>query len=104
MEEEVAVNGKSGSSYKFGVYSRNNRWNPVAGVYLVLKKGNAGRYAPVYVGETDNLGDRFQCHHKQPCFDHHGWTHLGFLKEIDVRRRLVIERDILKNFPWVCNG
>lgn len=103
-KDVIHVTGISKKQYTFEVYQKHLSWNSVAGVYLILRKNQNGNYLPIYVGETENLGERFQDHHKMACFEKNGWTNLGFLHEKNEHNRLAIEQDILKNFNWICNN
>lgn len=99
----ITLTGISGKNYQFDVYPKSLNWNSVPGVYIILKKNPSGNFGTIYVGETDNLGERISGHYKLNCFERNGWTHLGFLHEKDGNRRLFIEQDILQKYNWVCN-
>lgn len=101
-KQTITISGKSKRTYKFDLYPKSYSWNSVAGVYLVLRQ-SMSKYDPIYIGETSDLGDRFQNHHKRTCFERNGWTHLGFLHEKNLKKRRAIESDILGNYKWYCN-
>ena len=105
VKNAITVTGKSGANYTFTIHSDECDWNKVPGVYLVLWKAPSpsDMYDPVYVGETENLAVRFSGHHKESCFMSHKWTHLAFMHEGSKEKRLSVEQDILKNYPWPCN-
>lgn len=101
--ETVTATGKSGTTYEFQVFPWNTSFNPVAAVYMVLKT-HSSQYTILYVGETDNLKERFDNHHKQPCFDRNGKSHIGVLREDGESRRLRIEADLVAGYNPTCNG
>jgi hypothetical protein len=102
--ETVTVKGASGATYNFIVYSWGTNFNPVGAVYLILRKQyQTGNYSILYIGQTSDLSDRFDNHHKQPCFDQNQKSHIGILAERSEARRLNIEADLLGNYKTACN-
>lgn len=89
--------------YPFSVYPKRSPWASVAGVYIILRKELDGSYSTIYVGQTEDLAARMANHHKEPCFNRHRWTHLGFLSESSGAGRLTIEGDIRAGYQWPCN-
>jgi predicted GIY-YIG superfamily endonuclease len=104
---DYTVAGKSGQKYTFEVYAFDSSWGEVAVVYLVTKRtkkpDGGGSHAHIYVGQTDNLKERFGSHHKADCFTSHGANCLCVLQESSEERRLAIESDILDGGNWPCN-
>lgn len=102
---KVTATGVSGRKYEFSVYPWGQSFKPVGGVYLVLKKKSnlQPNYDVLYVGQTGDLSERFDAHHKQQCFDRNGKTHIGVRGESVEQTRLGIERDLLGNYKTVCN-
>lgn len=103
-EDKVTVKGVSGAQYNFEVYSWGTSFNAVGGLYLVLKKQPTGKYSLLYVGQTGDLSERFDNHHKQSSFDRHGKTHIAVRGEGTEKTRLSIETDLIQNYQPVCNG
>lgn len=101
--ESVKVRGASGKTYTFDVYPWGTTFKAVGAVYLVLKK-NQSNYSILYIGQTGDLSERFDDHHKASCFTRHGRTHIGILVESSETRRLAIEADLIANYKPVCNG
>ena len=97
----VTLQGASGASYAFRAYPKNSSWNAVAGNYAILRQVSGG--AVVYVGETENLGDRMANHHRQTCFDRNAWTHLAFRGEGSADRRRAVELDLMAHYKPTCN-
>ncbi len=108
MTTATAVNtvtaiGSSGAQYSFNVYPWGTTFKAVGAVYLVLRHGNPS-FDLLYVGQTDDLSSRFDSHHKQPCFDRKGRTHIAALVEPSEKRRLQIESDLVTKHQPSCNG
>ena len=100
----VTAVGASGREYKFGVYPWGQAFKPVGGVYLVLKQtGPQPNYDVLYVGQTGDLSERFDNHHKQWCFDKNAKTHIAVMVVNTERERLAFESDLLGNYRTVCN-
>jgi hypothetical protein len=103
-EDKVTVRGKSGVTHEFEVYRWGTTFYPVGGLYLVLKKQPTGKYDLLYVGQTGDLSERFDNHHKQTSFDRHGKSHIAVKGEGAEKNRLSIESDLIQNYQPVCNG
>lgn len=101
-ETTVTLNGASGRSYSFDVYPWGTSFKAVGAVYTILKN-NGTNFTILYIGQTSDLSERFDNHHKQPCFDRHGKTHIGIHLESSESRRFNIETDLVRNYTPVCN-
>lgn len=95
----ITAKGVSGFDYRFHLYPIGTSFKPLPGVYVFLKGGD-----PVYVGETADLSERFDNHHKAMAIRRHGANQIGVLVESNGERRLAIERDLLGGYHWPCNG
>lgn len=102
--DKVVASGASGAQHEFGVYPWGTTFNAVGGLYLVLRKQLTGNYDLLYVGQTGDLSERFDNHHKQPSFDRHGKTHIAVNGEGVARTRLAIEADLIRKHQPICNG
>lgn len=98
----ILLKGISGRTYDFDVYPWGAPFEPLATMYTVLK-WNQGDYSILYIGQTGDLSERFDDHHKQPCFDRNGKTHIGIHVESIDRKRLLIEADLLAGNSTACN-
>ena len=104
-ENKLTVRGASGATYDFWVYLWGQQFKAVGGVYLVLKRQAVnGNYGLLYIGQTGDLSERFDNHHKKPCFDRNGKTHIAARVESSEQRRLNIEADLVQNYQPNCNG
>lgn len=101
--DTVTPVGVSGTRYSFEVYPWGQAFRSLGGVYVVLRRQQNNQYDVLYVGQTGDLNERFDQHHKQPCFDRNLRTHIGVMVEGSESRRLAIERDLLGNYSTVCN-
>lgn len=99
----ITLQGKSGNSYEFTVHSWGTEFKPIGGVYSVLKRRTDGRYDVIYIGQTGNLAERFDDHHKTWCFTNHAKSHIGVQVEPSEKRRLAIEQDLIANYRPPCN-
>ena len=104
---DYTVTGKSGKEYTFEVYSYDASWNEVAAVYMVTKRvkkpAGGGSHTRIYVGQTDNLKERFSGHHKEDCFVLYDGNALCVLQESSEQRRRLIESDVRGAGNWPCN-
>lgn len=103
-EDKLVVVGTSGAQHEFQVFPWGTTFNAVGGLYLVLKRQPVGNYGLLYVGQTSNLSERFDNHHKQGSFDRHGRTHIAVKGEGGERARLAIESDLVRKYQPPCNG
>ncbi len=104
QQPTAQAQGASGATYPFQVFVWGTQFQPCGAVYLVLRKLPNGNHAILYVGQTGDLSERFECHHKALCFLVQGCTHIGVLAEPWERRRLVIESDLIVKHQPFCNG
>jgi len=95
----VTATGRSGKTYTFTEYSIGTEFKSVGGVYMFLK----GR-DPVYVGQTGDLSERFDDHHKARTIRGHGANVICVQVVSSERERLAIEQDLLANYNWPSNG
>jgi excinuclease UvrABC nuclease subunit len=96
--------GASHKVYSFDLYNFPGEWGEVAGVYLVARLDkNNNMVCPVYVGETDNLKNRFSTHPKQACFDKNNANILGWISEGNELTRRSIETDLIDSLKPSCN-
>jgi len=103
--ETVSVKGASGANYTFYVYPWGTDLKSIGGVYMVLRNSTSnGNYDILYIGQTSDLSERFDNHHKKPCFDRNRKTHISAKVESSEQRRLTIESDLLGNYNTTCNG
>ena len=104
----LTLTGASGSTYDFVVYGADTTWNEgVMCVYYVSerteKSDGTGTHSNIYVGQTEDIKDRFDDHHKQRCFEAHGYNAISVLIESNEFARLAIEGDLIDALNPPCN-
>jgi len=96
--------GKSGKSYTYHVYPIGTSLKADAGNYIYAKLNAKNQWAPLYIGETDDLDSRVATHEKRECVKRNGGTHIhAHLTDGDRSVRLAEETDIRNNFDTPCN-
>jgi hypothetical protein len=104
----ISFKGISGNSYTFNVHPWGVSLRSIGGVYVVTRakpKLQGGRNHDVlYVGQTGDLSERFDNHHKADSFRRHGATDLCAMTEQSEKTRLAIEADLIAGYNPPCNG
>lgn len=100
--------GASGRRYTFYVYPWGTLFKPQGGVYAVTRavanQTGGNNHTILYVGQTGDLSERFDQHHKEPCFRRNAATHLCVTTEANEQNRLAIEADLVRAYNPPCNG
>lgn len=96
--------GKSGTTYRYWIYPIPPNFQAAAGNYIFAKQTKPGYWVPVYIGETENLNQRFDDHHKMPCIVRNGATHIHAHLNANSQDRLNEEADLISNWNPSCNG
>lgn len=102
----VVFRGVSGKDYTFDVHDLNGQLGEAAAIYVVTHAySNGGKimHAPIYVGQTDNLRQRFAGHHKQACFNSKNANRLCVIKEVNATARTNAETDLINGIKPICN-
>ena len=103
---ELTIKGRSGTPHSFNVHSLDSHIGEVPAVYVVTKRykdGDKYSHTTIYIGQTDNLKERFDNHHKQDCFKKHNANTLCVHPESSEKTRLSIETDLIKARNPSCN-
>ena len=100
--ETIVLTGASGKKYTFYVYPWGAEFKAVGGVYAVLKQTGSTYYV-IYIGQTGDLSERFDDHHKKDCFRRHGATHIAAFVEESEKARLAAESDLIAAYDPPCN-
>lgn len=103
QQAKLPLVGATKRSYGFQVYTWGTNFNRAGAVYAVLKQTSPGRYQVIYIGQTGDLSQRFNDHHKQGCFDRNGKTHIGVYPEPTESKRFDVETDLVRNYNPTCN-
>jgi len=107
MTDEGTINwvGKLGTKYKYWIYKIDTTFTKSPANYVFAKKSTEGKFSNIYTGETGDISERFDNHHKMPCIKREGATHIcvhSSSESKEVRKKE--EGDIIANYNPVCNG
>lgn len=106
MADEPTISwvGQSGTKYKYWMYAIGTTFSASPANYVFAKKTNDDTYRPIYIGETGDISERFDNHHKMPCIKRNGATHIcthdGNQTEVERRAE---ESDLIANYKPICN-
>lgn len=98
--------GKSGTTYQFQVYAWGTALEAVGGVYAITKRSvtnDKGSHVFIYFGQTADLSERFEVHHKASCFTKNGANCVCVHFESDEKTRLAIASDFTEGYGTPCN-
>lgn len=104
MSDKINWPGVSGKSYEYYIHPLNTEFKAAPGNYCIAKEIEPGRFRPLYFGETANLSERFDNHHKWPCFIRNGATHIHAHVNLYQEARLSEESDLIRKWDPTCNG
>lgn len=100
----ILWHGKSGKKYKYWVYQIDTTFNDKEGAnYIFAKETPPGNYRPIYIGQTGDLSERFDNHHKMPCIKTNKATHIHVHLNSNEQSRLTEENDLLQRWTTPCN-
>ena len=100
----LTLTGKSGRQYEFKCYPIGTEFRPVAAVYAVTKRKTDRTHTVIYVGQTSNLPERFDDHHKAACFSGHGANCICIHRDNNESSRQEKEADLIAAYNPPCNG
>lgn len=95
--------GASGKKYRHWIYPLGASLNAKAGNYIFAKEVKPNEWAPVYVGQTGDLSERFDHHHKLDCAKRKGATHIHAHNNANKSDRLNEETDLIRKWNPSCN-
>mgnify|MGYP001565336527 CR=1 FL=1 len=96
--------GQSGRTYRYWIYELPPNLKAAPGNYIFAKESSPSRWTPVYAGETEDLSERFNDHHKMPCIKRNGATHIHAHLNDSEDARLDEEADLIAKWSPPCNG
>ncbi|OEK09510.1 hypothetical protein A8C32_12435 [Flavivirga aquatica] len=99
---KVSLQGCSGKTYSFDIYSIETAFNTLGAIYFISKRQDK-THTRIYLGITEDLSTRFNNHHKQDCFDKHNANCISVHLSSSKEERETIEKDILCNYDFSCN-
>jgi predicted GIY-YIG superfamily endonuclease len=104
-EIKVTCVGASGKEYKYFGFPIGTQMPKIPGNYIFAKSTQVNSWTPIYIGETGDLQERFENHHKKDCIIKNGATHVFVHKSSsDQSVRLLEETDLRTRFNKTsCN-
>jgi len=98
--------GESGEEYKFVAYSIDTTFKNVGAVYIFTKrtkKDGNWSHKFLYIGESEDLGDRIANHDKWDCVNENGANCICVKTVEDEDERLDIETNLINGNETPCN-
>lgn len=103
--QTVTVTDGSGTKHPYKKYDLSTNFPSFAANYLFVKMTPAPGYIPIYAGQTGNMSERFDNHHKMDAIRRAGATHiLVFANSKGEKARLDHESNIIRVLKPKCNG
>lgn len=102
----LKLEGQSGKEYQFEIHKLGGNLPAVEAVYAVTKqypKNGRHYHTVLYIGQTSDLQERFESHHKEDCFEANGANCVCVYRESNESSRLEIEKDLVANYNPKCN-
>ncbi len=98
--------GKSGKTYRHWIFPLPPNFKAEEGNYVFAKETapNNGKWLPIYIGQTENLNERFDDHHAMPCIKRNGATHIHAHANKSKQTRLDEEAGLIAEWNPPCNG
>ena len=102
----AATFSAGGKEYAFTAYSADSQFNDVSAIYIFTKRtviDGKGRHAFLYIGETEELGERISKHEKWPCVVDEGCNCICVHLVTGKQNRQAIESAFLEEHDTPCN-
>src|SRR5258708_38820954 len=99
--------GKSGNKYSFDVYHFGQAFNAVGAIYIFTTRtvtNGAGSHVFAYIGQTGDLSERFDNHHKAVAIKAQNPNCICIHVENNERLRCEIKTDLIAGKRTPCNG
>lgn len=96
--------GRSGAQYQYWIYPIGTAFANKPGNYVFAKETSPGRWLPIYIGQSEDLGRRLANHDREPDARRLGATHIhAHTHTGSETRRLTEERDLIEKWRPACN-
>ncbi len=103
--KQIVWTGASGVQYKYWIYPLSTTFKASPGNYAFSKETKPGYWSPLYFGQTKDLSERFDNHHKLDFAIRCGATHIHVhVNNSGESMRLNEESDLIKKWNPHCNG
>jgi hypothetical protein len=103
LADTIQWTGKSGKAYTYWIYLIGANLKAEAGNYIFARETKPNTYMPIYIGQTENLSERFDNHHKKDCIKDQGATHIHAHLNANKQSRLDEESDLIAKWMPACN-
>ncbi|WP_432799981.1 GIY-YIG nuclease family protein [Poriferisphaera sp. WC338] len=104
----ITFTGKSQESHECQVHPLNRDWpDGIPAVYFIIRLTNSGdsfKQTLLYIGETQDLKQRFLNHHKDECYNKNNANMICILEVNNEEKRFEIEQDMIAAYQPPCNG
>lgn len=103
-EKTIEWTGQSGTKYRYWVYPLGTGMKEAPGNYVFTRETEPLKWRPIYIGQTGDLSERFDNHHKMPCIRQNGATHIHtHTSSADEATRKAEEDDLIERWHPICN-
>ncbi len=105
MAERIDWEGASGRSYFYYIFDLSTVFRlGIPGNYIYCKLDSAVGWEPIYIGQTNDLGEDFGTHPAMPCITSNGATHIHVhTNRLGEQARLNEQRDLIDAYSPLCN-
>jgi excinuclease UvrABC nuclease subunit len=106
-ESKFALQGKSGTVYRFSIYPIDEECKDESGIYVFTRRhkhtDGAFTHDVIYIGKAKSFEKRFYDHHKGDCIDKNKANCLRLMEVSNETERIKIEKDLLAAHNTSCN-
>lgn len=104
---QTSFRGRSGKKYRFKVYPLCTRIRKIPGLYVIASRSHDAltghKHEVLYVGQTEDLSQPFDKHHKAVEFERYGANCICLHADESENSRVVKEQDLVTAMHPVCN-
>ncbi len=104
---DITYTGQSGTIYQFEIHSWDAPFDEVGAVYIItrrtVKPEGGGTHVRIYIGQTADLSERFDNHHKISCFEQHNANCICIHVDDNENSRRTKEADLIAVYRPPCN-
>ena len=101
----VKWEGQSGTIYPYHLFEIGTEFKQIPANYIFCKLNPSNLWTAIYIGETGDLSERFDNHHRWDCItEDYGATHICVHESSeDKKKRCAEESDLIANYDPPCN-
>lgn len=94
--------GKNGHIYHFQVYGKNEQLPSTAALYAFMNYSN-GEWHVLYIGQTIDLPERMESHHKWHEAERLGFNYLAVCLDVNLLMMDDDEKNLIQFYNPPCN-